>query len=210
MTEEELLRRHPRLWHMAADGLWPSIQHHGLLSVSSLLDLHGITGSARHAIEGQRRPQCVTLNHPVHGKAVIRDNKPMTDAGLVKCLKGGLVPEDWYRTLNGKSFFWVSEDLLVRLLQARAYKKDPQTVIEVDTQRLLERHRERVRLARINTGNTGYVPSPRDASTFKTIADYPDGVGALGSKQKPRIVELVVEGGLPDLADLGPRLITTT
>ncbi len=201
MTEEELLERHPRVWHMAADGMWPYIQAHGLLSVTKLLDLFGVSGSARDPIEASRRPECVELKHAVHGRAVIRDNKPMFESALLKCLEDGLSPTDWYQILNAKSFFWVDKARLDRLLGARAYAKDPQTVIEVDTAALLERHRDRVRLARMNTGQTLYVPQPRGLSTFHTIAAFPTGVGAIGTKQRPRIVELVVEEGVPDIGE---------
>jgi hypothetical protein len=201
LTEEELLERHPRVWHMAADGMWPNIQANGLLSVSKLLDLYGVSGAAREGIEAQRRPQCVELEHPLHGRAVVRDNKPMFDASLVNCLQDGLGPKDWYRILNAKSFFWVDKARLDRLLSARAYVKDPQTVIEVDTATLLDGHRSKVRLARMNTGQTLYVPQPRGLATFHTIEAFPSGTGAIGSKQRPRIVELVVEDGVPDITN---------
>lgn len=200
MTEEELLRRYPRVWHMASDGLWPSIEKNGLLSVTGLLDLHGISGQARHAIEAARRPQCVTLAHPDHGTAIIRDNKPMTDAGLRKCLQDGLEPEDWYRLLNRKTFFWVSRQRLETLLAARAYARFPQTVLEVKTAKLLDSHRGDVRLASMNTGQTLYIPKARGKNTFMTIADFPDeGGGRLGTAKRPHVVEMVVEGGVPDL-----------
>lgn len=201
MTEDELLGRHPRIWHMAADGMWPSIRASGLLSVTALLDLHGINGAARHAIEGARRPQCVELDHPVHGRAVIRDNKPMFEKSLEKCLEDQLTPEDWYRTLNAKTFFWVDKARLDRLLGAKAYAKDVQTVLEVDTAKLLDRHRPNVRLASMNTGQTLYVPQPRGLGTFKTLANFPDGPGRIGTRQRPHIVELVVEGGVSDIIE---------
>ena len=41
MTVDELLATYPRLWHMAMDGSWPSIEKRGLLSTSALLELYG-------------------------------------------------------------------------------------------------------------------------------------------------------------------------
>ena len=35
---------YPPLYHMAAEGSWPSIQRHGLLSTSALLDLYEVCG----------------------------------------------------------------------------------------------------------------------------------------------------------------------
>lgn len=207
MTEAELLKRYPRVWHMAADGLWPSIQKHGLLSVSALLDLHGLEGADRDPIESARRPQCVTLSHPVHGTAIIRDNKPLLDSKLTKCLEDGLRPVDWYRILNGKSFFWVTRNRLATLMGVKDYAKDPQLVLEVDTAKLVDRHRERIRLARINTGQTIYSGSPRGLSTFMTIEQFPDeGNGKVGGKKRPEVAELVVEGGVPDIVECLTRV----
>jgi hypothetical protein len=201
LTEEELLERHPCVWHMAADGMWPYIKAHGMLSVTKLLDLFGVEGENRLPIESERRPQCVELTDAEHGRAIIRDNKPMYESALLKCLDDQLTPQDWYRILNAKSFFWVDKARLDRLLGARAYVKDPQTVIEIDTAKLLERHRDRVRLASMNTGQTLYVPQRRGLATFRTIDDFPDCAGRIGTKQRPKIVELVVEGGVPDIAE---------
>ena len=38
MEIERLISRYPTLYHMAEDGSWESIQRHGLLSTSALLD----------------------------------------------------------------------------------------------------------------------------------------------------------------------------
>lgn len=199
MTEDELLRRHPTIWHMAADGSWPSIRQNGLLSVTRLLDLYGVAEAARFAIESARRPQSVTLTANGLPPAVVRDNKPMSDVGLVKCLQDGLTPKDWYEVLNRKSFFWVDRERLDRLLRARAYASHPQTVIQIDTKALLDRYRDDVRLCRINSGQTMWVPVDRGHATFKTIGDFPDGPGRIGTPIRPAVVELVVEGGVPDV-----------
>lgn len=197
MTDEELIARHPRVWHMAAAGMWPSIQKRGLLSVTALLDLFGVEGEERFAIESARRPQCVRLTHPEHGEAIIRDNKPMFEKSLLKCLDDGMTPREWYEILNAKSFFWTDWARLIRLLGARAYAKDPQTVIEVDTAELVARHREAIRLCPINSGETLYVPRRRGRATFKRIGEQPAATP---------IVELVVENGVPDLADMVIRV----
>lgn len=202
MTEDELLRRHPAIWHMAADGSWPSIRDNGLLSVTRLLDLYGVAGAARAPVESERRPRSVTLTGDGLPPAVVRDNKPMTDAGLQKCLQDGMTPKDWYELLNRKSFFWVDRERLDRLLLARAYVSQPQTVLKIDTKALLGRHRADVRLCRINSGQTMWVPADRGNSTFRTIGDFPDGQGRIGTKVRPAVVELVVEGGVPNVAGL--------
>jgi len=48
---EELISTFPRLYHMAHVNAWPGIKRHGLLSTSALLDLFGVRGSSRKALE---------------------------------------------------------------------------------------------------------------------------------------------------------------
>ena len=44
MNRVEFVELHPKLFHMASDGAWPSIQRLGLLSATAILDLAGIDG----------------------------------------------------------------------------------------------------------------------------------------------------------------------
>src|SRR5580692_4537628 len=88
----ELLKDCPTLFHMAERGSWPSIKKHGLLSTSALLDAVGLKGADRRRIESERRPENVTLKHKGFGEVVIRDQKPMDDSGLIRCLQDGIKP----------------------------------------------------------------------------------------------------------------------
>lgn len=192
MTEAELLAAHPRLYHMAEDGSWESIRVRGLLSTQGLLDLYQIGGDRRVELMRARRPQSVTISRAGFPDAVIRDQKPMNDGALLKCLQDGLTPADWYEVLNTKSFFWVTQQRLRDLLGARAYRNKPHTILTLDTASVLAVHRDNIRLARINSGATLYVPAPRGLSTFRSIADFP---------KTTKVVELVIEGGVPDAAN---------
>ena len=78
---DELISDCPILYHMAESGSWKSIQEFGLLSTSALLDLFEIEGARREEIESNRRPNNVIIEHRSHGAAVVRDQKPMDDAG---------------------------------------------------------------------------------------------------------------------------------
>jgi hypothetical protein len=147
------------------------------------------------ALEARHRPQSVPLEHPRHGRAVIRDQKPMSDAGLRKCLRDGVTPEQWYRLLNGQVFFWLDADRLERLLGARAYRERRQTVLTVDTAALLARHADTVRLCPINSGATLYRPQPRGWDSFMSL---PDWAHPRGSRHPA--VELTVRHSVPDLA----------
>src|SRR5260221_1026036 len=160
MDTELLIRTFPRLFHMADRDSWPSIQKHGLLSTTALLDLFQIDGAKRDALESAHRPECVPILHPKFGRAVIRDQKPMSDKGLLRCLRG-LTPKDWYRLLNRKVFFWLHEERLETLLNAEAYWDKGHCVLTVDTRKLVEQHLDRIVLSPMNSGCTRPMPFPR-------------------------------------------------
>ncbi len=206
MTEadlDDLLRTCPVAYHMADRGAWPSIRAHGLLSTSALLDLFGLDGAARRAVEAERRPEGVPLEAVGLPPVLVRDQKPMTDAGLRRCLTDGMTPEDWYRLLNAKAFFWLSRARLLRLLDAAPYRALEHDVLELDAGRLVRAHADRVRLCPINSGYTRRFPQPRGPSSFRAIADYP----YADRPRHERVVELAIEGGVPDVRDFVTRVV---
>jgi hypothetical protein len=197
----EFIERYPRLWHMAELGSWASIQAHGLLSTSALLDLFEIKGEQRIALEEEHRPQSVTIEHTVHGIAVIRDQKPLSESILARRLNDDLQPSDWYKLLNKRVFFWVNEDRLERMLGAGAYRDRQHTVLEVDTIPLVSRHQERISLSPINSGATYYLDKRmRGLDTFRRFPDYPWAERLRMSRTEP-VVELAVDYAVADAAD---------
>lgn len=204
----ELIRDCPTLYHMAERGSWPSIRRHGLLSTSALLDLYGVHGPERDAIEGRRRPVGVSLRHPTLGRAVVRDQKPMDDAGLRKCLLDGLAPEEWYRLLNRKVFFWLTHARLHRLLDAKPYRNVEHDVLELDTAALVEAYRPAITLSPINSGATRPFPAPRGLATFQPTAAYPYAHWRSKRPKGERVVELAVDHSVPDIARF-VRKVTT-
>lgn len=202
LNEATLISTYPRLWHMAQDGSWPSIQVSGLLSTTALLDLYQVNDASRIAMQSRHRPESVAISRLGLPNAIIRDQKPMSDTALLKCLQDGLTPQQWYETLNSKTFFWTSRQRLRRLLAARAYRNQPQTVLTLRTSSLVEAHRERILLSPINSGSTIFDPQPRGHDTFLPIQDYPFDVWREKRKSKHKaVVELVVSGGVPDVID---------
>jgi hypothetical protein len=192
LDPERLASRYPVLFHMAESGSWESIRERGLLSTSALLDLFEVEGGERITIESTRRPEIVRLEHPEHGVALVRDNKPMQEKALEKCLYG-MTPREWYELLNRRVYFWVERKRLLKLLGARAYRDRPHLVLEVDTAKLLERHADRVTLSPINSGATFAMnPASRGPDTFRRIVDHPE--------RKP-FVELAVDYAVLDVAD---------
>jgi hypothetical protein len=188
------------IYHLAEAANWPSIQRHGLLSSSVLLDLAGLQESERDPYEQQHRPHHMELPSGVQ----IRDQKPMPAQALDQCLVG-LTPTEWYRLINSKVFFWLDPDRLNR--QRRACEPRPQVVLVVDTVRLLNRHADRVALSPINSGNARRKPAVRGRSTFVSYAAWSEsrwsseatGLGTRRRAGSHRPVELTVERAVPDI-----------
>lgn len=205
MTEEELnelIIDCPRAYHMAERGAWKGIRERGLLSTSALLDMYGMVGPARRAIEAERRAACIPVNAPGMPEAVIRDQLPMDDAGLRRCLPEEISPADWYQFLNRKVFFWLTEDRLWKLTGAKAYRDTEHEVLVVDTKSLIERYRDKIWLCPINSGCTKPMPHPRDYDTFLRIGDYPYAYWRSKRKKGERVVELCVDHSVPDILNL--------
>jgi hypothetical protein len=191
---------------MAEAATWPSIRQHGLLSTSALLDLYGVGGEDRRRIESCRRSESVTIRHVDFGPAVIRDQKPMSEGALQKCLKE-MTPTEWYRLLNSKVFFWLTAERVTRLLSARAYRSREHTVLTIDTARLLNRHQAEVTLSPINSGSTVYNPQPRGPETFQLLADYPfDAWRKKRGAAANAIAELAVTYEVKDISEMVVRV----
>jgi hypothetical protein len=210
VTEAELkefLENCPKLYHMAEQGSWPSIRERGLLSSSAILDLYGVVGQEREKIEDQRRPAGVTVQKTGLPDAIIRDQIPMSDKALRKCLLNNLQPRDWYRLLNSKVFFWVSKKRLLRLLAAKAYRNKTHDILELDSGRLVQELARDIWLCPINSGSTIMNPRPRGMSTFARIQDYPYDEWRSRRGKTERVVELSVDYSVPNVREFVTRVV---
>lgn len=199
---QELAATYPRLYHITSAGSWSSIQQHGLLSTEALLDLFGLDGDFRRRVLSARRPDCIPIAHPIHGSAIIRDQKPLIESRLRDALQDGMTPCEWYTLLNRKTFFWVAEKRFETLRTARAYQGLRQTLIVVDAVKLLSRHANRVTLCPLNSGATRPMASPRGTTSFLSAAEYPFDELRKKRGRKNAVVELTVEHSVPDIRDL--------
>ena len=204
VTPEELAELYPRLYHMAEADSWESITRHGLLSTSALLDLFEINGEERLNIELRKRVRSHEIRHRNHGRAVVRDQKPIIESKLQASLKDCSL-EEWYRLLNGRVFFWLTKERLNTLLSAKAYREKPHTVLTLDTRSLASDYAGSITLSPMNSGNTLPIAHPRGTATFSRMQDYPFQERV---KRGPyyTVVELAVEGGVPNIANYTIRV----
>ena len=203
---EDLFEDCPTLFHMAEGGSWPAIKARGLLSTTALLDMYGVSGDARSAVEQERRANAVTLERQGLPLAVVRDQLPMDDVGLRRALPKNMQPSDWYRLLNSRVFFWLTKERLMRLLGAAAYRNTTHDVLEVDSRSLVSNYRDDIWLSPINSGCTKPFPHPRDEATFSRIPDYPYDRWRKKRKRGERVVELCVDVAVPDIARFVTRV----
>ena len=105
MKREELISKHPVLYHVTARGAWPSIKKHGLLTTNDLLDMQGaalslpvegrwgrlddeagwtpMEGRERDEVDRKARGKCVrVLGRRSSLAAIIRDQEPLSDGTL--------------------------------------------------------------------------------------------------------------------------------
>jgi hypothetical protein len=196
-----------QIFHLAEASNWPSIQQHGLLSTSTLLDLADVHGKERAQFERLHRTAGGELPNGVH----VRDQKPMPFQALAQCLIG-MTPSEWYQLMNSKVFFWLCPDRLNR--QRRACNPRPQVVLIVETQRLLDRYAEKISLSPFNTGNARRKPATRGRSTFVPYAiwsksGWSSEAAGLGTRMRHchhRPAELTVHGAVPDIMDIVVRI----
>ena len=199
MTPERFAEVYPRMYHMADAAAWPSIQKHGLLSTSALLDLYGITGEERDRIERTRRPEATSITHADYGQLFITDQRPMTDATLGPALID-MTPAEWYAHLNARVFFWVGEARLERLLNT--YRERDKFVLVLDTAKVMARHAAQTMLSPINSGFSLRYAQKRGRATFLPLADYPFEQWVKTRGRADAVAECTILGGVPNVEEL--------
>ncbi len=165
-----LAAAYPTLFHVAHIDAWSSIRRHGLLSTSALLDLFQVTGDNRRVIETMRRPASVSINHQINGRAVIRDQRPLSENKLAGALTDLSVTE-WFELLNRHVFLWPTRARVNTMLGALAYRGIEQLLITFDTASLIEAGTPFL-LSRINSGATSPMAWPRGSDTFRDVGAY--------------------------------------
>jgi hypothetical protein len=199
LTPEELASNHPRLYHITRPQMVPGIKQHGLLSANGLLTLFELPPAERQLIGARRRSSSMEMTHPVHGKVVLTDNGPLSEAALSTCLDDGLRPADWMLLLNRRVFFWVDEKNVDIHLRACIRNDEKRIVLMFDTLGLIQSCFDKVELAAINTGSTMRSPSRRGLSTFVPASKYTYREWQSLRGKRDRIKELTVLDGVRDV-----------
>ena len=201
MKEERILMSQPieTAYHLVDASNWDSVRNHGLMSARRLMEACGEMdcGSARRHRPASRR---------LASGVLIRDQGPMPAKALMRCLRSGLRPEDWFELLNSKVFFWLDPSRLNR--QRLACGPSPQVALVVNASRLLMNYAGLATVTPINTGNALRSAAPRNLTTFvpyqRWLVDgwaYEDIPGTRHRSRSHRPVELTIGDAVPDILD---------
>ncbi|MEV6374769.1 DUF7002 family protein [Micromonospora musae] len=205
MDVEELITRHPRVFHTMSATAWPSVQRHGLLSTQQLLGMYDLDAVERDRLLSAPRKRSTVLRAPGLPPAVIRDQKPM------KFVAEKIDPDsslaEYLAAINSRVFFWASAKRLDRLRQAKEYRTEDQVVLRVDTRSLVERHGPRIELCRFNSGAVTQKNHPmRGHRSWLPIADYPYAEYRRRYGRDGALVEVTVLDAVPDILDLTDKI----
>jgi hypothetical protein len=207
MLTADLIRLYPRLFHMAADGSWPSIERHGLLSTNALLDRWEVDRETRGELTAGVRNSISTIEHLEFGTAVVRDQKPIHVESLASVLDEMTVAQ-WLAELNSRVFFFVQPERMLGLLTARSYRGRPHTILTIDTERFVAGYELQIELCTINSGFAQpHSKAPRGRATFQSISAYRHIDRYEARTNSPwDISELCVRGGIANIRDYMTRV----
>lgn len=199
VTPARLAEYYPRLYHMAHSESWGGLQRNGLLCTHALVGLFEVCAEEREAILCRQRLKSIPIQHRLHGKAVIRDQKPLIRSKLEPALDGCSF-EQWLEMLNSRVFFWLTKERLRTLMCAGQYCAENHVVLTLDTFRVATDFLSKITLAPMNTGNTRPFAHRRGLHTFHRMAEYPF-EARLGRGLYNAVVELAVEHGVPNIME---------
>jgi hypothetical protein len=106
MDVEQLIARHPRVFHTMSANAWPPMQQHGLLSTQRLIDLFGLDAVERDRLLSAPRKQSTILRAPGMPPAVIRDQKPMKF--VAEKIDPDSSPAEYLAAVDSRVFFWAT------------------------------------------------------------------------------------------------------
>ena len=210
MQPRDLVNNYPRLFHIAWAGSWPSIKEHGLLSTKALIELYELDADESMKLVCEHRPHWVEIYRKGLPRAVIRDQKPMSDEGLRQALGGRVEPGKWYKLLNSMVFFWPTKKRLMTMLSAKAYRGMRHDVIIVDTQKLLERKEREIRISPMNSGATKPFSYPRGMGIFRELRDYPFEERMKKYSVEGAVAEVCVRDRVEEIATCVQKVKTVT
>jgi|SRR6267378_755900 len=170
--------KRPFLYHLTSQLDLPLI-----VSSRSLLSAGILLGQTKNGLDHMRQKRSEHLLIEVQGhRVMIRDQRPLSEKALRKCLDEGLMPEDYYELLNRRVFFWPTLSRLQRHFDR--YQSEEPILLRFSTQEML-RLNANAEFSRINSGATranshlGGIPPRRGRGTFSSAEQYPRAISSV-------------------------------
>src|SRR6266851_6816860 len=107
--------------------------------------------------------------------------------------------KEWRRLIDSKIFFWAQKKSCDGLLNARLYRKQIHTIIEVRSRKFLSAFSSSIEIADINTGSVIHTPARRGSATFQSLEAY-------SRTKKRQIVEVTIPDRIPDIVNFVKRV----
>lgn len=173
MNIEKFIEQRPYLYHLTSkSNAKLIIEEKRLYSANELIRL---SESETHlAIQRQKRNNHYNLK--INGEIYsLRDQQPISEKALSKCLTDGWVVGDFLFHLNDRVFMWPTLDRLWR--HFNRYEKEGPVIFRFPTLELIDRN-PHVLFCRLNSGATransylGGKPPARGSQTFLSANEF--------------------------------------
>lgn len=203
MNIDRFIETHPFLYHLTDSRNFDLIlKHKKLFSTQELVIKSDLEAEFKTSFLRSRRPRHFVLNID-NQQYFIRDQRPISEKNLAKCLTPGWGIEDFYSLLNNRVFFWPT----IKRLQSHyaRYKAENPVIIKVKSSEILtiNLHAE---YSRLNSGATrsnsylGGAPPLRGEGTFLSAEKYNRSVSSVAEvtfQEKCILPESVYYGNNP-------------
>lgn len=173
MDLDKFIVQKPYLYHLTYKENLESIFKTGTLySAEYLFKLSGDSKAQRYITT--KRVEKIKIN--VEGfEIIIRDQHPISEVALEKCLTDGWTCSDYFKCLNKRIFMWSDQNRLQRHYDR--YKKEKPSILKLETRNIIGLN-SHVKFSRINSGATrpnsylGGIAPMRGKDTFLQAENF--------------------------------------
>lgn len=204
MEIDKFIERNEFLYHLTDRRNWDIIKEVGSLhSTELIVNRSNLDEAEKNKILHNRRP--VHAQIPINGFSYfLRDQRPISEKNLIKCLTNGWTVSDFLYHLNRRVFFWPTINRL-RSHYDRYAHENP-IIIKVSSRTMLALNKD-AEFCRLNSGATrssSYLngaPPERGEDTFQPASLYKLPVRSIAEVTFPNSCELPKKfyiGNCPD------------
>jgi hypothetical protein len=149
MNLQDFITARPFLYHLTSDNNYPLIIADRILySTNQLIHLSGNSSYQNIGTAKRFTHQEIFIGDQ---KYMIRDQQPVSEIALSKCLTNGWTNSDFFHHLNDRVFMWPTLDRLRR--HFKRYAAENPVILRFDTRAILNAN-PHVKFCRLNSGAT--------------------------------------------------------